>query len=85
MAHKFNTSRHKFAKKPYRVANWAEYNESLRNRGDLTIWIADDARTHWLAPRRGSRGDQARYSHLAITLCLLLGMVYRLPPRQTQG
>jgi len=86
MPHKFNASRrHKFAMKRYRVTNWAEYNESLRNRGDLTIWITGDARTHWAAPRRGSRGGQPRYSDLAITLCLTLGMVYKLPLRQTQG
>ena len=86
MPHKFNASRrHKFEKKRYRVTNWAEYNESLRNRGDLTIWITDDARTHWAAPRRGSRGGQPRYSALAITLCLTIGMVYKLPLRQTQG
>ncbi len=45
MPHKFNTSRrHKFAKKKYRVTNWCGYNESLRNRGDLTVWITGDAR-----------------------------------------
>ena len=86
MPHKFNASRrHKFAKKRYRVTNWAEYNESLRNRGDLTIWITDDGLTHWIAPRRGSRGGQPRYSDLAITMCLTLGIVYKLPLRQTQG
>jgi len=86
MPHKFNASRrHKFAKKRYRVTNWAEYNESLRNRGNLTIWITADARTHWAAPRRGSPGGQRRYSDLAITLCLTIGMVYKLPLRQTQG
>ena len=48
MPHKFNASRrHKFAKKQYRVTNWAEYNESLRNRGDLTIWITGDVQNHW--------------------------------------
>ena len=86
MPHKFNASRrHKFAKKRYRVTNRAAYNESLRNRGDLTIWITDNARTHWIAPRRGSRGGQARYSNLAITMSLTLGKVYKLPLRQTQG
>ena len=55
MPHKFNTSRrHKFAKKKYRVTNWCGYNESLRNRGDLTVWITGDARKHWAAPRRRS-------------------------------
>ena len=86
MPHKFNTSRrHKFAKKKYRVTNWCGYNESLRNRGGLTVWITGDARKHWAAPRRRSRGGQPRYSDLAITMCLTLGMVYRLPLRQTQG
>ena len=73
MPHKFNTSRrHKFAKKKYRVTNWCGYNESLRNRGDLTVWITGDARKHWAAPRRRSRGGQPRYSDLAITMCLTL-------------
>ena len=79
MPHKFNAGRcHKIAKKKYRVTNWREYNESLRNRGDLTIWISSDVQTHWAAARRGSRGGQPRYSDLAITMCLTLGMVYKL-------
>lgn len=86
MPHKFNASRrHKFAKKQYRVRNWDEYNESLRNRGDLTVWISPDVQSKWAAPQRGSRGGQPRYSDLAITVCLTLGMVYKLPLRQTQG
>ena len=37
MPHKFNAARrHKFDKAQYRVINWAEYNESQRQRGDLT-------------------------------------------------
>ena len=33
MPHKFNAARrHKFDKVQYRVINWAEYNESLRQR-----------------------------------------------------
>ena len=44
MPHKFNAARrHKFDKAQYRVINWAEYNESLRQRGDLTIWVSDEA------------------------------------------
>ena len=35
MPHKFNAARrHKFDKAQYRVINCAEYNESLRQRGD---------------------------------------------------
>jgi hypothetical protein len=86
MPHKFNAARrHKFAKTRYRVTNWPEYNESLRQRGDLTIWVTDEALRQWLAPRRTTRGGQPIYSDMAITMCLTLGMVFKLPLRQTQG
>ena len=59
MPHKFNAARrHTFDKAQYRVINWAEYNESLRQRGDLTIWVSDEAQSVWSAPRRTSRGGQ---------------------------
>lgn len=86
MPHKFNASiRHKFAKKRYRVTNWASYNESLRRRGDLTVWIDTEGLKLWTASRRVSRGGQPKYSDLAITICLALGVVYKQPLRQTQG
>ena len=67
MPHKFNVARrHKFDKAQYRVINWAEYNESQRQRGDLTIWVSEEAQSVWSAPRRTSRGGQWRYSDLAI-------------------
>ena len=25
----------------YKITNWAKYNETLVNRGDLTFWISD--------------------------------------------
>jgi len=44
MPYKHNQSkRHKFKKAKYKVENWPEYNEALRRRGDITIWVADDA------------------------------------------
>ena len=86
MPHKFNAARrHKFDKAQYRVINWAEYNESLRQRGDLTIWVSDEAQSMWSAPRRTSRGGQRRYSDLAIERCLTLRTAYGLGLRQTQG
>jgi len=86
MPHKFNVARrHKFTKKQYRVTNWASYNVSLRQRGDLTIWITDEALEQWLAPIRTTRGGQPKYTNMATTICLTLGVVYKLPLRQTQG
>ena len=86
MPHKFNTDRRaKIPRQRHRVINWAAYNESLRRRGDLTVWISDEALGLWSAPRRTTRGGQPRYSDLAIELCLTLGVVFRQPLRQTQG
>ena len=32
-------------KTKYRVSNWAEYDQTLVQRGDITLWISDDAIT----------------------------------------
>ena len=86
MPHKFNADRRdKIPKQKQRVTNWAEYNEGLRRRGDLTVWINEDAIGFWSAARRTTRGGQRRYSNLAIEMCLTLGMVFKQPLRHTQG
>ncbi|WP_372574856.1 transposase [Ruegeria jejuensis] len=65
--------------------NCSEYNESLQQRGDVTLWVSDDVVQNWAPPRRKTRGGQARYSDLAIEICLTLRVVFRIPLRQTQG
>ncbi|GIT89302.1 IS5 family transposase [Roseobacter sp. OBYS 0001] len=86
MPHKFNADhRDKIPKQKHRVTNWSEYNEGLRRRGDLMVWIGEEALGLWAAPRRMTPGGQARYSDLAIELCLTLGVVFHQPLRQTQG
>ncbi len=41
-------SQYKHAKqKKYHVRNWAEYNEGLRRRGDLTVWFDEEAIADW--------------------------------------
>ncbi|MEO9777444.1 MAG: transposase [Sedimentitalea sp.] len=86
MPHKFNADhRDKSPKRRHRVTNWAEYNEGLRQRGDLTVWISEDALSLWSAPRRTTRGGQPHYSDLAIEVGLTLGMVFKQPLRQIHG
>ena len=77
--------RHKFKKAAYKVTNWPEYNESLRNRGDITIWFTDNAIQSWIPNRTGKKGCPQEYSNLAIETCLFLRIVYSLPLRQTEG
>ncbi|NKL25199.1 IS5/IS1182 family transposase, partial [Rhizobium leguminosarum bv. viciae] len=53
MPHTFNADRRdKIAKQKYQVTNWPAYIESLRQRGDLTIWVKDEALSLWTARRR---------------------------------
>ncbi len=56
------TRRDKFEMAKYRVTNWPEYNEALRQRGDVTVWFSEDAVSGWCAPRSGKRGGQRQYS-----------------------
>jgi len=74
-------------KKKYRVENWPAYEASLRKRGDITIWFAEEAEAAWNAPASGLPGGQRKYSDLAIVTALTLRTVYRyrLPMRQTEG
>jgi Transposase DDE domain len=82
MPHKYNEDpRHKILKQKFKVTNWPAYNESLLRRGDLTVWISEDALIRWSAPQRKSRGGQRKYSDPAITMCLSLRMVYDQPLR----
>jgi hypothetical protein len=48
MPHKFNADRRdKISKQKRRLTNCAAYDESLRRRGDLTVWINEEALALW--------------------------------------
>jgi IS5 family transposase len=71
----------------YRIRNWAAYNQSLVQRGSITVWISQEALANW-HPKPGAvrpRGGQVQYSDEAISCLLLLKAVYQLPYRQTVG
>ena len=76
---------YKYAKSRYRVKNWGEYEAGLRKRGDLTIWLSDEALGAWRAPPSGKPGGQRRYADIAIEAALMIRMVFHLPLRQTEG
>jgi IS5 family transposase len=70
----------------YRVKNWSEYNRSLINRGNITIWFSDDAIEGWKSSKRGEgRGRPEEFSDEAVECCLLLRSLYHLPLRAAQG
>ena len=69
----------------YRVRNWSEYEAGLRRRGDLTVWLSDDALDSWRAPASGKTSGQRTYADIAIEAALTIRMVCHLPLRQTEG
>jgi hypothetical protein len=52
------------------------YNEGLRQRGDVTIWLSPEVEEKWLADKRQTPGGLT-YSDMAISVCLTLGMVFK--------
>jgi hypothetical protein len=71
----------------YRVCNWAAYNDSLVQRGSITVWISDEVLDEWRPIPKGQRqrGGQVKYSDRVLECLLTLKAVFRLPYRQTEG
>ena len=78
-------SQYKYAKSRYRVRNWSDYDAALRRRGDVTVWLSDDALESWRTPANGKPGGQRTYADIAIEAVLTVRMVFHLPLRQTEG
>jgi hypothetical protein len=71
-------------KTKYRVTNWAEYDKSLVQRGDITLWITPGTINAWSAKPVVLHGAPRRYSDLAIETALTLPLVFRLPLRRAE-
>jgi IS5 family transposase len=80
-----NSRVHPKFKTRYRVTNWSEYDRSLVQRGDITMWISPAATKAWKAKSSGKRGAPKKYSNIAIETALTLRAVFRLPLRQAEG
>ena len=72
-------------KTKYRVNNWPEYDRALAQRGDITLWISEDAITAWIPAPTGRRGAQRKFSDHAIETTLILRLIFKLPLRQAEG
>jgi len=80
-----NSRVHPKYKTKYRVSNWAEYDRALVERGNITLWISDDAIASWKPAPTGRRGGQRKFSDHAIETALTLRLIFRLPLRQAEG
>ena len=68
-----------------KITNWKEYNESLKRRGSIDIWIDSKIEKTWRARKTGKRGAPKIYSDLTIQTVLTLGKVFSQRLRQTEG
>ena len=65
----------------YRTTNWSTYNDALRKRGSLLIWL--DKEMIWHVPHEGRPGRPPVFSNAAIQFCLSLKVLFKLPLRHT--
>jgi hypothetical protein len=73
-------------KRRYKLKNWRAYNESLVNRGSLTLWFEDSQIERWHQPERaGYRGSPMTYSDVAIQCGLTIREIFKLTLRSTKG
>ena len=79
--------RHKFKKSVYKPTNSRLYDESLKNRGSLTIWVSSDVISKWKGDfsKTRKRGGQLVYSDFSIETCITLSLIFRQRLRQTEG
>ena len=60
MAARTSSLVHPKYKTKYSVKNWPEYEQGLRNRGDVMVWFSEEAVAAWIP--RGTRSNSRRPS-----------------------
>jgi len=71
----------------FKVSNWSEYNNILRNRGRIDLMIAENLSDGWYEDigNHRKRGGQRIYSDKAILICIQIRCLFGLKLRQAQG
>ncbi|RMG78440.1 MAG: IS5 family transposase [Bacteroidetes bacterium] len=77
---------HKGEKRKYKVTNWSSYNNSLQQRGSLSIVFTKDFVDQWYSSDvRKGRGRPFKYSDLCIRILLEIRYLFKLQYRQLVG
>jgi len=70
----------------YRIKNWPHYNEILKHRWSLDIWLKPEVAQRWYSRKRnGKKGADVTYSEDAILICLTIRFLFNLSLRATEG
>lgn len=67
----------------YRTTNWPSYNASLKQRGNLLVWLDPDM--EWFAASGSKPGRPTIFSDAAIQFYLTMKSLFGLALRQTTG
>jgi len=70
----------KLATTRYLTTNWSSYNDALRKRGSLLVWLDKDMT--WLVPHEGRPGRPPVFSNAAIQFYLSIKVLFKLPLRK---
>ena len=84
MTQPHHRNRHPKYRKLYKIQNWQDYERSLIQRGDLTIWLSEDVIQSWYDDSLNQLGRPKFYSNVAIETALTLRLLFKLPLRQTE-
>tara|TARA_B000000565_G_C23782175_1_gene376377 strand:- start:1647 stop:1898 length:252 start_codon:yes stop_codon:yes gene_type:complete len=70
----------------YRVTNWHDYNDALKKRGSLTIWLEEGFEKTWYAvsDEIRKRGRPFLYSDVCMKLLAILRHVFKLALRKLE-
>jgi len=88
MPYKFHEPhRHHIKKQPSFRRDWSHYNESLKDRGSMTIWLSNDVIENWYEQDRvyDGTGTPNLYTDMAILTVHEIRQVFKLPLRQCEG
>lgn len=69
----------------YKISNWKAYNQALKQRGSLEIWVESDVVTQWYYQGVKKQGGQYVYSDACIEMAMVVREVYHLKYRQLEG
>jgi hypothetical protein len=72
-------------KEKYRLTNWSTYNEGLKQRGSLTLWLSEDIAQQWYHQGQRQKGGQFIYADACMLLLLTLKVTFKLPFGQLEG
>ena len=88
MPFKYHQSHRQYIKKQSTFQrDWSHYNESLKNRGDVTIWLSEDVINQWYEQGRiyDGTGTPNLYTDMSILTVHEIRQVFKLPLRQCEG